>query len=223
MTTTSDDDTMTDTDDGMDIESLTALDRAFTVIAANPKLAMEVIEQIAYLTRHHDDIDPEDVRLRAECHTDLVETVCLEVGEYWQKQMAEEVAEISRLHQLGRFMLSEIDKTGEDDALYVLISGIAGLIADYLAEMSELIWTFGTNDKTLIDMSIADDFTPKLAPGALDRARSAMREAGWLSWRIHNDGFEYTLTPPENWRELVKENEAAIAVAERDAQGGALQ
>jgi hypothetical protein len=120
-------------------------------------------------------------------------------------------------------MLSEIDKTGEDDALYVLISGIAGLIADYLAEMSELIWTFGTNDKTLIDMSIADDFTPKLAPGALDRARSAMREAGWLSWRIHNDGFEYTLTPPENWRELVKENEAAIAVAERDAQGGALQ
>jgi hypothetical protein len=207
---TADDDAYVTEFDGVDVEVSGVLVEALDAIAADPRLAMEVIGEIASMTRWRGD--PEECD---ETRHDLAAIIAEAMGRRRHEEAARQEADISALHQLGRYMLSEIDRSGDDAGLYVLIAGIAGLIADYLVEQSELIWTFGTTDEVLISMSVdGDGAAPNLAPGALDRARTTMRDAGWLSWMVDGDGFIYTLTPPENWRELVEVNETAIAADE---------
>ncbi len=70
MTTSSDHDDDDEDDDDMAeaarCDMTSALNAALKVIAADPKLAMEVIEEIAYLTRRHGDADPETVTMCSE-------------------------------------------------------------------------------------------------------------------------------------------------------------
>jgi hypothetical protein len=87
-----------------------------------------------------------------------------------------------------------------------------------ICEMASTCSSPSTDDKTLIKLSLEDGRKLKLAHGVLDRARATMRDAGWLSWQVNGDGFLYDLTPPENWRELVEANEAAIKAADARAQ-----
>jgi hypothetical protein len=210
-----------DSDDPLDVAAI--LTQAFEAIAWDQNVALEVIGNISFLAQPRNADDPKDIENCRAILQGLVEVVMEAMVDREFDQANADNADIAAVHELGRYMLGEIDKSGEDEGLYVLISGIAGLIADYFAEYGELNWTFGTNDKVLIDMRIADGDAPNLTHGALDRARSAMRDAGWLTWQVSGDDFVYTLTPPDNWRELVRANEVAIATAERDAHGGPLQ
>jgi hypothetical protein len=176
---------------------------AVNAMVENPDL----IEQIGLLARLRNDNEPKAVENRHEILADIVDVFT----EAMRKSNEKQIADVSALYQLGRFILSEIDKSGEDEGLYLLINSIADRLTEHLTEFGELIWTTAATDAVLIEMSIEDDGgAPDLAPGELDRARSTMRDAGWLSWKADGDGFLYTLTPPPNWRELVMENEAAI-------------
>ena len=67
------------------VEVFETLNEAFAVIAADPKLAMKVIEQVAYL-RHHDDEDPVDVELRDDCRTGIAESVAFAMCKHRQKE-----------------------------------------------------------------------------------------------------------------------------------------
>jgi hypothetical protein len=184
------------------------------VIAVDPTLAMRVIEDIAHLTRDHDSGDADAIEF---CVGTRHIVAAMEEREHAGKMAR--LDDMHALHRLGRYMLGQVDESGEDEALYVLIAGVAELIGDaHLRDGGDLLVTIHADDKTLIKLSLEDGRKLKLAHGALDRAMATMRDAGWLSWQVNGDGFLYDLTPPENWRELVEANEAAIKAADARAQ-----
>jgi len=62
----------------------------FEAIAADPKVAMEVIEQIAFLARTWDDDDPEDIKQRGEILDGLVECVTEAMYENYEREIDKE-------------------------------------------------------------------------------------------------------------------------------------
>jgi hypothetical protein len=62
----------------------------FETIAADPKVAMEVIEQIAFLARTCDDDDPEDIKQRGEILDGLVECVTEAMYENYEREIDKE-------------------------------------------------------------------------------------------------------------------------------------
>ena len=62
----------------------------FEAIAADPKVAMEVIEQIAFLARTCDDDDPEDIKQRGEILDGLVECVTEAMYENYEREIDKE-------------------------------------------------------------------------------------------------------------------------------------
>jgi hypothetical protein len=204
-------------DDRFDLESV--FEKMFDVIAADPTLAMRVIKDIAHLTRDHDSGDADAIEFCVGTRHFLAEDIVAAMEEREHAGKMARLDDMHALHRLGRYMLGQVDESGEDEALYVLIAGVAELIGDAICEMAAtLLVTIHADDKTLIKLSLEDGRKLKLANGALDRARATMRDAGWLSWQVNGDGFLYDLTPPENWRELVEANEAAIKAADARAQ-----
>jgi hypothetical protein len=190
---------------GVDVEVSGMLEEALDAIAADPKLAMDVIGEIASMTRWRGD--PKMVEMCDETRIDLADTIAEAVGKRRCEEAARAAADLAALPRLAACMMVSINKRGDDEALSVLVAGLVELVADYLTEWGELIWEFGTTDDVLIDMAAHNDGRKSnLATGALDRARIAMRDAGWLLWKVGSDGFLYTLTPPENWRDWVRAN-----------------
>ena len=191
---------------------------ALDAITEDQELALEVIDGIAFLSRHYDPSDEEDAKFRRELKWHLAEEMAASIGV--EEEMKNDLAaEAEKMHQLGRYILSMIDKDGADEALYVLVAGVCGALADRIVDGGSQMWTIGVYDEELVAKATkGDGAAPVLAPGALDRARVAMRDAGWLAWRVEDGIFFYFLMPPENWRELVEINEAAIEAADQPLQ-----